>query len=652
LNTLDFNAPQTTRTNPPYRVLIVDDDLGQAEMEKEFLRLAGYQELDHVDNLRALWDRLAAQEYDLVLLDYMLPDGTGLDALKQMAPRGYTVPVLMVTGQGSERIAVQAIQHGAADYLIKQGDYLLGLPGLIHKTIQAHQRELSIKRSQEQIRYQALLLNNVRDAIVVWDNTGTITYWNPAAESLYGWEAIERLGRPVAQFYLATFSPAVTLPRNSELSSPYTVRQCNQRDGRTIWISSRVTRLHGAGPSDLLGYMDVSHDITRQFEAEQALRESEARYRAIVEDYQTELICRFKPSGMLTFVNEVYCRYFGKTREELQGMNFLYFIPEPDRPRLIQHLSSFSPGRPVITLEHQVSLPGKGLRWLQRTDRAIFDERNRIFEFQSVGRDITERKLLEAQVQAAQAHLIQGARMATIGEIAAGVAHQIYNPLTTIIADAQILRRSLPPEHMARTSAALESAQAIEQAGWRLQQVVQRLLEFSRPADETLASLPVNPTLQSAVTLVHASLEAVGCQMEVELQDDLPPVRGNPSQLENLWVNLLLLARDAINARSARGAAGNGYAASVRVRSHTGEPDQVVIEISDNGLPIPAEHLPDIFEPNFVGSPSGRGSGMELSICREIVRQHNGQISVESRPGAGSLSAHDTIFYVSLPAEV
>ena len=382
--------------------------------------------------------------------------------------------------------------------------------------------------------------------------------------------------------------------------------------------------------------MDVSHDITRRVEAEQALRESEARYRAIVEDYQTELICRFKPNGMLTFANEVYCRYFGKSRDELIGMNFLYFIPDDERPKLIHHLSAFNLARPVATLEHQVSLPGQSIRWLQRTDRAIFDDRGRIFEFQSVSRDITDRVNLEAQIQAAQAHLVHAARMATIGEVASGVAHQIYNPLTTIIADAQILLRQLPARQPGR-----DSAEAIEQAGWRLQQVVQRLLEFSRPATEALSPLSVNVTIQRALNLVHASIESIGGQLESCLSDELPLVRGNAQQLESLWVNLLLLARDAVAVQVA-----NEHQPLIQVISRTETPAEVVVEIRDNGRPIHADQLATVFEPNFVGPTGSRGTGMELSICREIVRQHGGRITAESS------ADHDTIILVSLPAAI
>ncbi len=620
-------------TEPVYRVLVVDDDPAQADMVIEFLRISGFKEIDLVGDIRSFWKIISEKEYDIILLDYILPDGTGLEVLERLTKRDRQIPVIMVTGQGNERIAAQAILRGASEYLLKSGDYLVTLPALIHKSVQAHRLKLSMQRSLEQIRYQALLLNNVRDAIVVWDLTGKITYWNPAAISLFGYSAEERVGRSVGQVYLNTFTPPIALPDNADPPPSHEVRKFESQLGRTSWVSSRLSALRDEKQQGgLIGYMDVSHDITRSVEAEQALRESEARYRAIVEDYQTELICRFKPNGTLTFVNEVYCRYFAREREQLLGMNFLYFIPETERSRLIQHLVSFSQVNNVATLEHQVELPGQGLRWMLRTDRAIFDTRGRIVEFQSVGRDITERKRMEAQVQVAQSQLIQAARMATIGEVAAGVAHQIYNPLTTIIADAQILLRSLPADQNGR-----ESAEAIEQAGWRLQQVVQRLMEFSRPAEETLAPVSLIASIQSAVSLVIASIQTAGSHLEVDLQEELPTILGNQHQLEALWVNLLLLARDA---------AREGQSLNIHVSAHRGPANSAIIEFCDDGRPIPTDLLESIFEPNFIGTKSGRGSGIEFSICREIVRQHGGEINVESSP------AGKTIFRVSLPGEV
>jgi PAS domain S-box-containing protein len=124
------------------------------------------------------------------------------------------------------------------------------------------------------------------------------------------------------------------------------------------------------------------------------LRRSEEKYRVIIEDL-TELICRFLPDGTLTFVNEAYCHYFGMKSEELVGKSFMPFIPEEDREMVHQQFNSLSLENPVVTYEHRVILPNGGIRWHQWTDRAIFDGQGQVIEFQSVGRDITERKLAE-----------------------------------------------------------------------------------------------------------------------------------------------------------------------------------------------------------------------------------------------------------------
>ena len=126
-------------------------------------------------------------------------------------------------------------------------------------------------------------------------------------------------------------------------------------------------------------------DRERQVAAQTvALRESEARYRAIVED-QTELICRFLPSGLITFVNEAYCRYFGKAREELIGQTFMPLIPEDDHQKAEAHFAALSADNPLATIEHRVIMPDGDVRWQQWTDRAIADERGRIIEFAGGG---------------------------------------------------------------------------------------------------------------------------------------------------------------------------------------------------------------------------------------------------------------------------
>ena len=142
------------------------------------------------------------------------------------------------------------------------------------------------------------------------------------------------------------------------------------------------------------GVGGISVDVTEQKQALEALRASEARYRAVVED-QTELICRFKPDCILTFVNGAYCRYFGKTRQQLVGVNWLSFLPEEDHQVAKRELEALSKTSPCATYEHRVVLEDGTVRWQEWTDRAIFDAAGTVLEYQSVGRDTTEHRRIE-----------------------------------------------------------------------------------------------------------------------------------------------------------------------------------------------------------------------------------------------------------------
>lgn len=138
-------------------------------------------------------------------------------------------------------------------------------------------------------------------------------------------------------------------------------------------------------------YRSIVKNVAKKIEAEETLRMSEERYRNVVEA-QTELICRWQSDCTLTFVNDAYCHFFGKSRSELLGKNFLTLIPEGDHETVLKHFSSLSQEQPVLTHEHKVVLPSGKVCWHQWTNLAIFDERGQLVEIQAVGVDITEQK--------------------------------------------------------------------------------------------------------------------------------------------------------------------------------------------------------------------------------------------------------------------
>ncbi len=159
-------------------------------------------------------------------------------------------------------------------------------------------------------------------------------------------------------------------------------------------------------------------------------------------------------------------------------------------------------------------------------------------------------------------------------------------------------------------------------------------MKFSQPEQTVQSAVSVKETIESALLLASAHIQSSGVNLDAILQDNLPSIRGNSNQLTDLWVNLLLLARAAFTGGDNR---------TIQIRAQRQEPSQILVEFTDNGYPIPTSEYDTIFEPKLIPTGSGRGTGMELSLCREIVRQNRGQISIS---GDGKVTTFSIIFPV------
>lgn len=223
--------------------------------------------------------------------------------------------------------------------------------------------------------------------------------------------------------------------------------------------------------------------------------------------------------------------------------------------------------------------------------------------------------------------LAQTERLATLGQIAANVAHEINNPLTAILANAQLLQQALPQEEDLQ-----ESVDLILRAGARATQIIRSLLDYARIEKPQFHPVDVNKSIQEALDLLRHEIVRRDVQLEFRSHPHLPPVLSSQDQLQSVWVNLILNALDALD-RSPGKVFISTYASA----------GNVIVIIADNGKGIHEEELERIFEPFYTTKALGKGTGLGLSICRRIVQQHGGSIRVESRPGVGSK------FMVQLP---
>ena len=274
------------------------------------------------------------------------------------------------------------------------------------------------KELKEATDYLDNLIRNANTPIVVWDTGRRITIFNRAFETMSGWTTAEIAGQPLNVLFpderhitmLETASPAEENGPVEAQEIPIVMKDGERRIG--MWTSSRI---HADDGTTLIATLAHGEDITERKKTEEALRQSEAYYRAVVEA-QTELICRYTPDFRITFVNEAYCRYFNKSQQELIDTSFMPLIPEEAQKRVETILHDLRTKKiPEIRIEHPV-VNGKGeLRWQQWTNRALFDDHDRVIEYQSVGRDITELKRVEEMLTRTMRNLSMAQEIAAMG---------------------------------------------------------------------------------------------------------------------------------------------------------------------------------------------------------------------------------------------
>ena len=257
---------------------------------------------------------------------------------------------------------------------------------------EAHQARQKLAESEGRYRE---LVDNMTDRLYVIGTDGYFQFVNRAMEQGSGvscddWRRRHYLAGLLPEYgeLVSTYIEAVL---RGELLPPIEFSHFTA-DGRTVTVEASMRPLYEDGR--IIGLQGVSRDITDRKRAEEALRESEARYRAVVES-QTELICRFVAGHILTFVNESYCRYFGLSAADLVGRSFMPLLPESDRSAAADRLATIAATNPTVAHDHRVVLPSGEVRWMHWVNRGIFDEQGRAVEYQAVGRDITDRKRAE-----------------------------------------------------------------------------------------------------------------------------------------------------------------------------------------------------------------------------------------------------------------
>ena len=369
-------------------------------------------------------------------------------------------------------------------------------------------------------------------------------------------------------------------------------------------------------------------DISDRIEIEEALQKSEARYKAIVED-QTELICRYRQNGTVSYVNDAFCRYFGIDKAELIDCEYTPVVYEEDREKVSRLIASMTRDNPTITVENRVWAKGE-VCWTQWNNRMIFDETGQFIEYQAVGRDISSLKEIEAKLN----NLVEELERSNqeLDEFASVVSHDLISPLRKQYNLIELLLEN----RAALGSEGEKYLNKIADYNSRMEKLVRSILTYARITTQAqpFVAVSLNQLLDDVLYDLESEIELAEAQIEIE---QLPTIQGDRLQLRQLFLNLL---QNALKYRSPN--------RKVRVKiSYQLQADWHQISVADNGIGFESEHKNKIFSPfHRLHSPSKyEGTGLGLAICDKIIKRHKGNIFANSQLERG------TSLIVTLPKD-
>ncbi len=500
-------------------------------------------------------------------------------------------------------------------------------------------RLAELRQAHEELQRSNARLNTLIDhsPVPIWTLTpqGIVTRWNAAAERVFGWSAQEALGQTLPIIPLEAeeeFRALIQRVTGGESLSGLELRR-RRRDGTMIDISVYATPIRDA-QGQVAEIMAVVLDITSQKQAIEALRESERRFRELLETADLIAII-LDLEGRILFCNDFLLNLTGWKREEIWGRNWLELFIAPElreslRARLFEPLSS---GHILIYNDNEILTRSGQRRLIHWTNVPLRDRAGAIIGIASLGEDITERKRLEEQLRQAQ-------KMEVVGRLAGGVAHDFNNLLTAIGGYATFAQDALPPDHPARP----DLEQVLKTVA-RAARLTGQLLAFSRRQTITPQPLNLNDVVTDASKMLRR-LIGEDIELVLALASDLGTIQADPGQLEQVLLNLAVNARDAMpNGGKLIIETANVDLDEAYVQRHLGARPgpHVLLAVTDSGVGMSDEVKQHLFEPFFTTKEPGKGTGLGLATVFGIVKQNGGNIWVYSELGQG------TTFKIYLP---
>src|SRR5580704_1171542 len=528
---------------------------------------------------------------------------------------------ISLAGELDQQVAQQTAELAAANAELKKQ---LAERRLVEEKLEQEEREL--KRSEVR---KAAIVDSALDCIVTIDHEGCITEFNPAAERTFGYRRNDVLGRPLANVivplslrekhrqgfarYLAT-GDARVLGKRIEMTAV-------RADGSEFPVELAITRIPLEGPPSFTGYL---RDVTERKRAEQELRRSEA---FLAEAQHLSRIGSFSwrvATDEITWSEQLY-RIFEIDRNvqvtfELMGAR----IHREDLSVLREHIEQSRRERSNVQLEFRLQMPDGAVKYVHVAAHVRGDRGQ--LEYIGAVQDVTERRASEEALSKARSELSQVARVTSLGVLTASIAHEVNQPLSGIVTNASTCLRMLaadPPN----VDGARETARRTIRDGNRASEVISRLRSLYGKKDATIESVDLNDATREVLALSLSELQRNRILVQQELADGLPLVAGNRVQLQQVILNLLRNASDAMSAFDDR-------PRQLLIRTDGDEDDHVRLIVKDAGVGFAPQAADRLFESFYTTKNDGMGIG--LSVSRSIIESHHGRLWATPNSGPGA----------------
>jgi PAS domain S-box-containing protein len=478
-----------------------------------------------------------------------------------------------------------------------------------------------------------LLVQSIVDyAIFMLDPQGYVTSWNSGAERIKGFQTEEIVGQHFSKFYTEEDRKAGmpekvldTARREGKFEGEgWRVR----KDGSRFWASVVVDRINGED-GELVGFAKITRDMTEKRQAQQALLETERRFRILVQGVTDYSIFMLDPEGRVTNWNAGAERIKGYAPEEIIGEHFSRFYTPEDYDAGV-------PKRALETAREADRYEAEGWRvrkdgsrfWASVVLDAIKDEDGKLIGFAKITRDMTEKREAQLRLEESREQLFRSQKMEALGQLTGGLAHDFINLLTAMLGACELgLRNINDPDKVKRM---LEGVRGSAQRGASL---TKQLLAFARAQPLEIKQIDLRQFFSDVTTLLRPSLRS-DIDVVTEISDQLWPVDADAGALELALLNLAFNARDAMKEGGTLKISAHNEVLKGKPEGLTGE--HVILRVSDTGSGMSREVMDRVFEPFFTTKTFGEGTGLGLSQVFGFAKQIGGGVTVDSEVGKGA----------------